>query len=220
MSHLETELSKLKNSVLEMMKLVNQQLEKSKDAYIHSDKELAEEIIHNERRVNALEISIDRDCEVIFALQTPVATNLRFVIAMLKINSDLERIGDYADGIADYVVDSNNGKINPELIKAVRLSEMFDTAISMTHDIRVAFEKKDTKMARKVYKKDQELNLINSEAVKVIAEHVKKTPEDIRQALFLFSTIRKLERVGDHVKNVAEDIIFYLEAEVLKHKKI
>lgn len=218
MIHLDTELGQLKQAVIDMMILVEHQLEKSKEAYINMDSDLAEEIIHTEKRVNAMEISIDRDCEKLFALLTPVATDLRFVISVLKINSDLERIGDYAENIAKYVI-AVEKEFTKEQIERVRLLEMFSIANEMLYSIREAFESDDTKLARKVFKKDKKLNKINENASKIIAAIVKDKPSEIRAFLFLFSTIRKLERVGDHIKNISENIIFYLEAKVLKHKK-
>ncbi|PCJ81923.1 MAG: phosphate transport system regulatory protein PhoU [Bacteroidetes bacterium] len=218
MTHLEEELKSLKKSVLEMTALAISQLKKAKDAYMNMDTEIAQVVIHNEKRMNAIELSIDRDCENIFALFNPVASDLRFVIAMLKINSDLERIADYAEGIASYVVDFDQD-LRAELIEATKLNLMFDIAISMAQDIMVAFDEEDDKLAMKVYKKDVELNMINKNSSSVICDFAKKDPDIIVQSLFLFSTIRKLERVGDHIKNIAEELIFYLEAEILKHKK-
>lgn len=216
MTHLEEELISLKKSVIKMCELAIGQLKKAKMAYLNWDVGLAHDIIHNEKRMNAMELGIDEDCENIFALFNPVATDLRLVIAILKINSDLERIGDYADGIADYVIDFHRAP-GEELIKNTKLSEMFDIAIGMTEDIMVAIENEDLNLARKVYLMDAELNKINVNSSIAISEMVLKNPELIRQALFIFSTIRKIERVGDHVKNIAEDLIFYAEAEVLKH---
>jgi len=216
MTQLEEELKQLTKAVIEMTALAMGQLQKAKEAYMKMDMEIAQEVIHNESRMDAMELSIDRDCENIFALFNPVASDLRFVIAVLKINSDLERIGDHADGIADYVVDCNEA-VKSELIVSTNLNSMFDIAISMLRDIKTAFEKKDATLARKVYQKDAELNQINKKASQLISEFVQKEPHMIRQALFLFSTIRKVERVGDHIKNIAEDLIFYLEAVVVKH---
>lgn len=218
MTHLETELAQLKQAILEMMELAGIQMEKAKDCFLNRDQELAQEVIHNEKRANAMEISIDRDCENIFALFNPVATDLRFVISMLKINSDLERIADYADSIADYVMDMKR-QIPKDAIEATRLVEMFDITIAMVSDIHTAFDEEDMKLARKVYQRDSELNLINANASDIIGEFIKKDPDSFRPLLFLFSIIRKLERVGDHVKNIAEDMIFHLEAKRLKHKK-
>ena len=105
MSHLETELHLLKEDLIEMTRLVKIQLFKGRDALLHFDRDLAREIIVNENRINALELKIDRDCENIFALFNPVAVDLRFVLAALKINANLERIGDNAEGIARYVME-------------------------------------------------------------------------------------------------------------------
>jgi phosphate transport system protein len=219
MRKMESEIAKLKESVLEMMILAKNQLIKSKKAFLEYDMDVAEEIIHNEKRMNALELSLDRNIENTFAIYTPVASDLRFVISLLKINSDLERIGDYADGIADYIVDLKEA-IDPAALEATKLDEMFDIAISMIIDIHEAFEKGDTELARKVYRKDVELNTINSNASKVITELISSRQCSTRSMLYLFSTIRKVERTGDHIKNIAEDIIFHHEAEVLKHKSI
>lgn len=219
MTTLQLELDKLHNSVIEMAELGISQLQKAREAFLNTDKDLAQEIIHKEKRMNAIELSIDRDCENIFALLNPVAVDLRFVISVLKINSDLERIGDYSDSIATYVLDFDI-KINEELAKALKINEMFDRTISIVEDVKTAFETGDTKLARSVFKKDVELNDINKHASRVIEEFLKENPSLIRHSLFMFSVIRKLERVGDHATNIAEDLIFYQEAEVLKHKKL
>ena len=218
MTHLEAELNQLKGAINQMMELALAQLIKSKTTFLTNDTELAEEIIHNEKRLNAMELSIDRDCENIFALFQPVATNLRFVIAMMKINSDVERIGDYAAGIADYVIDLPKG-LDQKAMEATRIDKMFDIAISMMTDIQRAFLEGDSALARKVFKKDSKLNKINRNASRVITKLIQEDKSNTRAFLFLFSTIRKIERTGDHIKNVAEDIIFHLEAEVLKHRK-
>jgi len=174
MTHLEEELKQLKEAVIEMAALAISQLQKAREAYLKMDTEIAQEVIHNESRMNAMELSIDRDCENIFALFNPVASDLRFVIAVFKINSDFERIGDYADGIADYVVDFNKST-PPELMETTKTSQMFDIAISMAHDIKIAFEKEDNTLARKVYQKDAMLNQINKNASKVISEFSQKS---------------------------------------------
>ena len=217
MTHLETELIQLKNAVVEMLHLTKTQLEKSQEAFLNIDTGIAQEIVHNESRVNAMELSIDRSCENIFALFNPVATDLRFVISMLKINSDIERIGDNADGIADYVFEIKK-PFKKEMLEAVQMHKMFTIAISMVGDVLEGLKKEDTKLVRKVFQEDHTLNQINNSAARIITEFIQKDSADIRHALFLFSTIKKLERVGDHVKNIAEDVIFYLEAVVLKHK--
>ncbi len=216
MTHLDIELKQLKEEAIEMFDLVTSQFKKSKSALINNDAELAREVNFNERRVNALELKIDKDCENIFALFNPLAVDLRFVLAVLKINSNLERIGDIADGIARYVVETSTS-FDKELIAATQLEEMFDTAITMLTDVRSSFDTEDTKLARGIFIKDDALDSINAKANSVVEQFIKAHTDKIGQCLHIISTIRKLERTGDQVKNVAEEIIFYIEAKVLKH---
>lgn len=217
MSHLDSEIKNLKNEMLEMFTLVRSQLEKSKVSLIHLDKDLAREVLVNEKRVNGFELKLDRDCENIIALFNPVAIDLRFVLACLKINSNLERIGDIAEGICQFVL---NIKLEPEksLLETTRLVEMFDTSIIILQEVMEAFDKEDTRLARSVFKKDEILDEINLNANQAVAIFIRANNERINQSLYLLSTIRKLERVGDQCKNIAEEIIFYIEAKVLKHK--
>lgn len=217
MSQLEAQLSQLKGSIIEMMKLATKQLQKAHKAIQTLDSDLSQEVIHRENRMNAMELTIDRDCENMFALWNPVATDLRFVLAMLKINSELERIGDHAAGLAKYVL-ANQEPFDMELTKLIELDKMFEVAISMTEDITNGFNENDTNVVRKVFKKDLILNEILKVSSDIIGEYVGKKPDFSRQSLFLFSSLRKLERVGDLTKNIAEQTIFYLEAEVVRHK--
>lgn len=217
MTHLDAELKNLKAEILEMFAIVKSQMEKSKLSLLRLDKDLAREVVVNEKRVNGFELKIDRDCENIIALLTPVAIDLRFVLACLKINSNLERIGDIAEGICQFVL---NIKLEPDrnLLETTRLVEMFDTSIEILDDVMIAFDKEDTRIARAVFKKDEVLDEININVTAAVAEFIRSTPERINQSLYMLSTIRKLERVGDQCKNISEEIIFYIEAKVLKHK--
>jgi len=203
---------------LEMLNLCKSQLEKSAEALKNQDSELAEEIIHKESRVNALDLKIERDCEKFLALYNPVATDLRFIMAMRKINLDLERIGDLAYEIANYVVDEED-KIPESLFKALSFDVLHETITSMLENIAIAYEEKDVKIARKVFKKDKILDKTNRNSFDVLEKEIKKDDSIIKQALLLFVVVKKLERVGDLIKNISEEIIFYIDAEVLKHKK-
>lgn len=218
MKHLETELKLLKDNILELMFLVKSQLEKGQEALDQFDEELAHEIMANEKRVDSLELTIDRDCENILALHNPVAVDLRFVMAVFKVNSDLERIGDHANSIAKYIVDFGR-QIEEETIHQMRMEEMYNTSIKMMSHVFNAFITEDTELARKVFKLDKTLNEINREVSGRTSELISKDIEQTQNYLYLFSIIRKLERVGDLTKNVAEELIFYIEAKVLKHQK-
>ena len=217
MTHLETELKQLKDSITEMFEMVISQLSKSKDALVNLDKDLAREVRANERRINSFELKMDRDCENLIALFNPVAIDLRFVIASLKINSNLERIGDIAEGIANYVLYL---KFEPskDLLETTQLIKMFDTAILMLEMSMQSYANEDTSIARNSFKEDEFLNEANLKSTEVIADYIRSNPDNINQALYTISTVRKLERVGDQCKNIAEEIIFYMEAKVLKHK--
>jgi phosphate transport system protein len=217
MTHLDTELKNLKTDMIEMFGLVLSQLNKSQEALINLDKDLAREVLINERRVNGFELKIDRDCENIIALFNPVAVDLRFVLATMKINSNLERIGDIAEGICQFVL---NIKLEPEkeLLEKTRIVEMFNTGSSILEDVMNAFEKEDTRLARSVFKNDEILDEININSTQAVADFIRANPDRINQSLYTLSIIRKLERVGDQCKNISEEIIFYIEAKVLKHK--
>ena len=219
MTHLDIELRKLRLDMNEMFSLVYSQLVKARNSLVDFDKDLAREVRVNEKRVNSFELKLDRDCENVIALFNPVAVDLRFVLATLKINSNLERIGDIAEGIAQFVLSIKNAP-DQDLLTQTRVIEMFDTAISIVSDVMTSFDTEDTSLARNVFMKDEMLDEINAAANNSVADFIKAHPEKINQSLYMLSTIRKLERVGDQSKNIAEEIIFYIEAKVLKHKKM
>ncbi len=216
MTQLETETQQLKSEVKNMWGMVRGQLLKALSALLNFDKDLAREVVVMEKRVNATELKIDRDCENIFALYTPVAIDLRFLLAVLKINTNLERTGDIAEGIAKHVI-SVDRPFREDLLDATKVIEMYREAIAMLEDTLTAFENEDTILARSVFEKDEFLDEINTRSNELIEEYLRNNPEEIDQALYASSIIRKLERIGDQSKNIAEEIIFYIEAKVVKH---
>ncbi|HEY8690000.1 MAG TPA: phosphate signaling complex protein PhoU [Chitinophagaceae bacterium] len=218
MAKIEGELKFLREEVTGMWNLVHSQLTKGLNALEKFDKDLAREIVMIEKRVNSAELKIDRDCEDIFAIYCPVAIDLRFLLAVLKINTNLERMGDIAEGIAKLIIDTKNS-FEPGLLKATKVVEMFHEAIFITEEILVAFEKEDSVTARGIFKRDEILDKINMQANELIIGYLKDHPEEINQALNLLSIIRRLERLGDQAENIAEEIIFYLEAKVIRHAK-
>lgn len=219
MSHLEPELEQLKTDISSMISLVSRQLIKSKEAIETNNVDLAEEVVANDKRVDGMELKIDLDTENILALYHPVAIDLRLVLASLKINHDLERIGDNVEGIAKYIVNTDGG-IDNELIKSFNTYEMFDNAISMMDDVARAFDTEDTSIARKVFKKDDFLNANNKAATGVAIDKLNNGEAvKTKHVLYMLSIIRKLERIGDLAKNLAEEIIFHIDARKLKHQK-
>ena len=170
--------------------------------------------------VDAYELTVDRECENFFALLTPVAVDLRMMLSIVKINNNLERIGDFADGIAVFVVENLNDKITPELIERLELKRMFQETLCMLSLCKAALANEDSAMAGKVFAKDNLVDRINADAIAVLAEHMSAHPDAITDCLHLHSAIRRIERIGDRCSNIAEDIVFYLEARVLKHHDI
>ncbi len=218
MPKLEKELDQLKGSVIEMMEMINLQLQKSRESMLSLDTDLAQEILNNENRINAMELSIDRDCENFFALLYPVAIDLRFILSILKINGDLERMGDHAETMAKIALEMKS-PFPQELLAEIKFEEMFEVALEMVDHVIEGFVDENTKIVRKVFKKDKILDRINENSASVVSKFIKKDPELINTALDLFTIIKKLERIGDLSKNIAEDIIFYIDAKVIKHKK-
>jgi len=216
MTPLENEISALKKELINMWMLVQSQLNNAKEAMIKFDKDLAREVLVKEKRVNSFELKIDRDCENIFALYCPVAVDLRFLLAALKINTNLERIGDIAAGVAKYVIESSVN-FDEIVLENTSLLRMYDEAVNIVTDTRIAFEKEDTVLARSIFKRDDILDAINVSAPNAITELIKKDLNSMPEALYMLSIFRKLERVGDQSKNIAEEIIFYVEAKILKH---
>jgi phosphate transport system protein len=218
MTHLEHELDRLQNEITEMGTLVQGQLKKSIEAFTTVDKDLARQIIFQDRRVNATELKIDRDCENIMALFNPVAIDLRQVFATFKINSHFERIGDHAKGIARYALELNE-PYEGKIISDLNLMNMYELVDSMITDNIRAFEEADTAEARTIFGKDLEVDEMNHKATIVIAKYIKESPDNIPPLLNLIFVSKKLERIGDLNTNIAEEIIFFVEANVLKHEK-
>lgn len=216
MTHLQEQLDRLKNNLSELGRMVKSQISKSRTALMTRDVDLANEVIHNERRVNASELKIDRDCEETFALFAPVANDMRLVFSTLKINGDLERIGDYAEGIAKILL-IQKMDFDDELINALSIPEMYNKALKMLDDVINAYADSDSKLARSVFSRDAELNEINRRAIAITTQYCQANTHRIQQALYLLSIIRRLERMGDHITNIAEEIIFFREALVLRH---
>jgi len=215
----EAELDALKKETIEMWTLVYNQVQRAGEAVLTLDKDQARQIIMRERRVNAFELKIDSDVEDMIALYNPVAVQLRFVLAVLKINTNLERIGDFAEGLARFVLDFSGPALDPELVRKLRLAEMIDQVKEMLQTLFDALDKENVGIATKVLEMDQKVDDINQAILPILTEFILESPEtNASDALQMVSIFRKLERIGDHCTNMAEEIVFYLDAKVLKHQ--
>ena len=218
MINIEEQRAILSKNGEEMLNLVHKQVQLAYEAFTSFDTDLAEEVVLKENRVNALDVRIEKDTDNFIALYSPVATDLRFALALLKINYNLERIGDQAFDIANHTVDLNQ-KLVPELVQKLQFNLMFETLESMFKDVETAFTDENLKVARKVFKKDKIINEINASAFDIVAENAVKNPELIRQYLMALVVMKKFEKIGDLLKNISESIIYFVDAEILKHKK-
>lgn len=218
MNHTEKELLALKEEVDQMWKLVLSQVQNAQLAFFTGDLELAKEILSREKQVNAFELKVDYNTENFIALYSPVAIDLRLALSLIKISTMLERIGDYATGIARYVLDEDCNELDPKLIEDLKLEKMFDIVIAMLADSYVALEAEDTKMAKRILPRDKKVNNSYRKSLKVLTSHLEQHTDQIHCGLKLLLLIRKLERIGDQCSNIIEEIVFYVDAKVLKHK--
>ncbi len=219
MSHLDTNLIQLKNDLIQMWNLVSSQMEKARLTLINGDKDLAHEVRANEKLVDSFELKIDMDCENIIMLQNPVAVDLRFLLSVLKINYNLERIGDYANAIAK-TVEHSEKPWPVEIIEGAKIPEMFYIAQTMIQESLAAFEKGDRKKINRLFAMDEKLDKINAEENSIITKLIRDNQDNTSILLDAFSIIRKLERAGDHITNIAEELIFYFDAVIVKHSKL
>ncbi|MDR0955363.1 MAG: phosphate signaling complex protein PhoU [Rikenellaceae bacterium] len=219
MKHTEHELALLRDEVSQMWKLVLSQLEKAKRALLDRDVEQAREVASREKRVDAFELKIDSDGENYIALFSPVAIDLRLVLSLIKISSTLERIGDFAEGIARHVIADECLRIDPALVEELQIETIFDTVISMLSDSFVALEAENTRLAGKIMAKDELVDELYHRAIRTLAAHIAENPALAECGLKTLLLIRKLERIGDHCNNIVEEIVFYIDAKVLKHAK-
>ena len=159
---IESELQLLKNEITEMWDLVYSQLQRSGKAVLNCDKDLAQTVLLRERRVNTFELKIDSDVEDIIALYNPLAIDLRFVLAMLKINTNLERIGDFAEGISRFIIKCGASVVDDKLMKEIRFEEMFTEVLEMLDLAKHALLEEKIDIATSIFPKDNVLDEINA----------------------------------------------------------
>jgi phosphate transport system protein len=219
MLQIEFELQKLRTSLQELWVLVEKQLKKSEKALLNFDKATAREVISREKMVNALELKIDAECEAFIATYNPVAIDLRLALSILKINNNLERIGDFAEGIAFFVVKNMSEELPQPFKSNLNIEKMFQEVLSMYSLSKEAFNEENTEKAEKVFGIDNLVDEINLNAVKVLSDEMLANPKKAEELMFLHAVIRRLERIGDRCNNIAEEVVFYLDAKVLKHQQ-
>lgn len=213
----EDELKSIRQEILDMWTLVYDQMNNVCEAIPTVDKEKAWDVLIREKRVNAYELKLDCDIEDFLVLYNPVAVDMRFIVAMLKINTDLERIGDFAENIARFIIRQDGERIDAELQEKTRLKEMADAVLDMLATAKTALENEDLALANTLFEKDNLVDEINAASTKALADYIGQHPEKAAFCLDFKGVFLRLERTGDHITNLAEEIVFYIDAVVLKH---
>jgi phosphate transport system protein len=215
--HFESEMQALKSQLLTMGGLVENRIHRAVDSLIHRNESEARKVIASDVEINDLQIEIDERCLKILATQTPVAGDLRFIAAAMKINSDLERMGDQAVNIAESTLKCLD---QPPLKPFIDLPRMATLAQEMTRDALDAFVRRDADLARDVLRRDDVVDDLKDQVFRELLTYMMADPGTIERALSLILISRNLERVADHATNIAEDVIFLVEAKDVRHHRV
>jgi phosphate transport system protein len=213
---LDEALPALTGILLRMSDLVADQFTEAVDALVRCDTALAAEVRRRDDEVDAMELEVDRVAERVLALDQPVAGDLRALIIAVKINNDLERIGDHAKNIAKDVPHVASA---PAAIGATHLPEMADAVRRMLREAHEAFRQRDRAMASRVMAYDREVDRLHKANFEALDAHIRAHPGDFVAAAHLLTASKSMERIADHAKNVARGVVFILEGEDLRHLK-
>ncbi|MGH9342205.1 MAG: phosphate signaling complex protein PhoU [Terriglobia bacterium] len=214
MRHFEEELDGLRKHLLEMSGLVESAVYHSVHALVEKDESLAQLVFKNEARINQMEIEIDEMAVRLLALDQPVAADLRLITAAIKINNDLERMGDLALNIAERAVSLTRESTVNALIDIPYMANLVESMVRKSLD---SFVKKDAALARNVLVSDDAVDDLRTGIYKELILYMEANPDRIRQGLGLIFVARNLERIADHATNIAEDVLFLVDGVDVRH---
>lgn len=212
--HFERELGELKSNLVAMGSLVDQQINEACNALFEGDQKLAERVIKTDAAVNDFDTLIDKQCQRIFALSQPVAIDLRLLMSALKINNEIERIGDIAVNIAERVEPL---VLYQKFLHTTRLSEMAQIARIMVKDSLDAFVGNNPGIATRVLESDDVVDSLDRTVFRQMVTAMKADSSMIDPASHIIVLSRHIERLADHSTNIAEDVIFLVDAKIVKH---
>jgi phosphate transport system protein len=212
--HFQEELEALKGRLLEMGGLAEERVHASVQGLVSRDPVLIDKVLHGDEPVNQLHIEIDNRCFRLLALHQPMATDLRAIVAAVKINTDLERVGDLAVNIAEA---AKRYLTHPPVKKLIDIPQMGAIAQTMLRDALDAFVKHDTTLAQQVLHQDDNLDGLKTQVFRELLTYMLQDPGTVEPALDLILISRHLERIGDHATNIAEDVIFMVSALDVRH---
>jgi phosphate transport system protein len=212
--HFLQEIESLKTDLIKMCSYAEQAIAESIRALLERKRDLARQVVDDDKRINQFEVDIDHEVVDLLALQQPVASDLRFILAASKINNDLERIGDHAVNIAESAIKYAE---LPEIGIVGDIAQMAEITKGMLRDAIDGFIHVNPTLCRAVLRNDDIIDDLNRKSVQELVETIRSNPEAIEQALELIRVSRNLERVADLATNIAEEVIFVAEAHVVKH---
>ncbi len=212
--HFQEELEQLKARLLEMGGLAEEQVRLAVRGLVERDRALIEHVIAGDGPLNSLHIEVDNRCFTLLALYQPMAVDLRAIVAAVKINTDLERVGDLAINIAEA---ARQYATHPPVKKLIDIPRMAAIAQGMLRDALDAFVRRDTGLAQRVLDEDDALDALKTQIFRELLTYMLQDPGTIEPALDLILISRHLERIGDHATNVAEDVIFMVSAKDVRH---
>ena len=212
--HFQRELESLKTSLIKMGSVVEENIAFAIRSVLEKRNDLTHKVIETDKRVDALEIEIDNAVIDLLALQQPVASDLRFIIAAQKINNDLERIGDLATTIAKQVINLEGKSPVKPLIDIPRMT---DLAIAAIKDSLAAIAEWDSEKAKQVITRDSQIDELNIQIFRELLSIMAEAPTKISDAFALIMVARSLERIGDHATNIAERAVYYIEGIDIRH---
>jgi phosphate transport system protein len=212
--HFHEELEALKQTLLAMGGLVEDQIRRVMRALLERDDVMAQEVIERDRQVNTYDVEVDEQCVSLLALHQPAAGDLRFITTAMKIVTDLERIGDQAVNIAQRVLELNR---EPQLKPYIDLPRMAEKAQRMVKESLDAFVARDTALARQVCGEDSEVDLLKEQIFRELLTFMMEDPRTIPRAIRLILISRFMERVADHATNIAEMVVYLVEGKMVRH---
>jgi phosphate transport system protein len=212
--HFQEELEQLKTRLLEMGGLAEDRVRSAVRAMVDRDPALVEKVLVSDTAINQLHIEIDDRCFKLLALHQPMAVDLRAIVSAVKINTDLERVGDLAINIAEAV---SRYLQHPPVKELSDISRMAAIAQDMLRDALDAFVRRDLVLAQQVLDRDDELDMLKTVVFRELLDHMLRDQSAVEPALDLLLISRHLERIGDHATNVAEDVIFMVSAKDVRH---
>ena len=212
--HFHDELEALKQTLLAMGGLVEDQIRRVMQALTERDDALARDVIERDRQVNTYDVEVDEQCVELLALHQPAAGDLRFITTAMKIVTDLERIGDQAVNIAQRVIELNR---EPQLKPYIDLPRMAELAQAMVKESLDAFVARDTELARRVCAEDPAVDALKEQIFRELLTFMMEDPRAIPRAIRLILISRFMERVADHATNISEMVIYLVEGKMVRH---